>query len=81
MCPVTRGHMEWECRSSAVAPSSAGTGLASSFPSRKTTMFKVVLTALLAAAFLTQYDQAMFNGRHIDGAMSFAREIKRGFGF
>ena len=44
-------------------------------------MFKVVFGALLAAAIFTQFDQAFFYGRHVDAAMSFGRDIKRGFGF
>lgn len=44
-------------------------------------MFKGVSIALLAAAIFTLLDQAFFYGRHVDAAMSFGREVKRGFGF
>jgi hypothetical protein len=44
-------------------------------------MLKAVAGALLAAAILTQIDQAYFYGRHVDAGLSFGREIQRGFGF
>lgn len=44
-------------------------------------MFKAVAIVLLAAGVLVQFDQVLYNGRHVDGGVNLAREIKRGFGF